>query len=83
MAAREGSSVDLILAGVLANKYEGAEITNETKNMVPIEIHVKHGQDQVAEIELFSCNLAIAPERVDHESQFPVGCRIGNLTDIV
>lgn len=52
----------------LANKYEGAEIMKETKKKVPIEIHVRHGQEKIAELELFSCSLVNAPERVDHES---------------
>lgn len=30
---------------------------------------MKQGQEKIAEVELFSCNLATPPDRVDHESK--------------
>jgi hypothetical protein len=36
---------------------------------VSIEIHVKKGEEKIAEVEFFSCSLATPPERVDHESK--------------
>ncbi|CZR66898.1 related to hsp70 protein [Phialocephala subalpina] len=52
---------------------KGAEITKDTKKIINIDIHVKQGQEKIAELELFSCNLATPPDRVDHERVTYVG----------
>ncbi|KAF8848716.1 Hsp70 family protein-like protein [Acephala macrosclerotiorum] len=52
---------------------KGAEITKDTRKIINVDIHVKQGQEKIAELEFFSCNLATPPDRVDHERVTYVG----------